>query len=108
MEETIFRAFVGDSPTTRVIEFLIEGEEFDWSITDLAEKAGVSWRTIHRLVPNLLESGLIKSTRTIGRAKLFQLNKENPSVQKLIALFNSLLAQELERVAEENLIKAEI
>ena len=106
MGETIFRDFVGDSPTTRIIEFLIEGKAFDWSLTDLATKAEVSWRTVHRLFPKLVEAGLIKQTRTIGRAKLFRLNKENPAVQKLVELFNSLLAQELERVAEENLVEA--
>lgn len=106
MGETIFRDFVGNSPTTRIIEFLIEGKAFDWSLTDLATKAEVSWRTVHRLFPKLVEAGLIKQTRTVGRAKLFQLNKENPAVQKLVALFDSLIIQELERVAEENLMKA--
>jgi len=100
-ELTIFREFVGDSPTTRLIEFLIEGRAFDWSLTDLATKAGISWKTVSRIFPKLIKTKIVVHTRTIGRAKLYKLNLQNPGVKKLIELFDTLLKQEMERIAAE-------
>ena len=34
--ETLFRKFMGDTPKIRVLEFLIEGRELDYSISDIA------------------------------------------------------------------------
>ena len=103
-EESIFLEFVGDSPTTRLIQFLVEGREMDYTMTDMTN-AGISWTTLHRIFPKMIESGIVKQTRTVGRAKLFRLNKENLAVQKLVALFDSLIFQEIERVAKENLVE---
>lgn len=55
-EKTLFREFIGDYPTTRLLEFLIEGRFFDYILTDIAEKAGVSWRTLHRIWPNFVKN----------------------------------------------------
>ena len=98
MEKTIFREFVGDSPTTRLIEFLIEGRGFDWSMTDLATKAEISWRTVHRIFPQFVKAGIVVQTRTIGRAKLYKLNLENQGVKKLVELFNVLIERELKDI----------
>lgn len=99
-ETTAFREFVGDSPTIRLIEFLIEGRGFDWSLTDLATKAEISWRTVHRLFPRFVKAGIVVQTRAIGRAKLYKLNLENPGVKKLVELFNILLERELQAQEE--------
>ena len=90
-EKTLFRSFVGDYPTTRILEYLIEGRFFDYTLTDIAEGAEVSWRTLHRTWPNFINNKIVIITRTIGRAKLYKLNQENPSVKKLIELFDSIL-----------------
>jgi predicted transcriptional regulator len=93
-ELTIFKKFLGDSPTTRLLEFLIEGRFFDYSLTELAKKSDVSWRTLHRIFPLLIKSGIVKKTREIGRAKLYTLDGENPKVKKLIELFDKRLEED--------------
>lgn len=103
-EESIFREFIGDSPTIRLLEFLIEGREMDYTLTDMTS-AGVSWTTLHRIFPKMLSSGIVKQTRTIGRAKLFRLNIENPSVRILVKLFDSLIMQELEKATTKESVK---
>jgi len=40
---------------------------------------------------------IIVPTREIGRAKLFKLNQENPAVEKLIKLYDTLLYLETEK-----------
>jgi len=96
-ETTIFREALGDSPVIRVLDFLIEGRGLDYSLTDIAENANIGWMTLHRIWDNLLRLNLVVPTREIGRAKLFKLNEENPAVEKLIRLYDTLLYLETEK-----------
>ena len=96
-ETTIFREALGDSPVIRVLDFLIEGRGLDYSLTDIAENANIGWTTLHRIWDMLLKYNMIIQTRKIGRAKLFKLNEENPAVEKLIKLYDTLLYLETEK-----------
>lgn len=100
-ETTVFRDFVGDYPGTRLLEFLIEGRFFDYTLTDIADKSGVSWRTLNRIWPRFIQNKIVIITRTIGNIKLYKLNMENPAVIKLVELFDRLLEQS---IPEEKII----
>ena len=102
---TIFREFIGDNPTTRILEFLMEGKDFDYSLTDIANNSGVSWRTVHRIFPKFIKNNIAIKTRMIGRAQLYKINDKNESVKKLIELFNKLMINELESMENKQLIK---
>src|SRR3989338_7991226 len=106
-ETTIFRETLGDTPVIRVLDFLIEGRGLDYSLSDIAENSNIGWTTLHRIWDKLLKNGLVKPTREIGRAKLFKLNEENPAVNELIKLYDTLLYQHTERHLSKKLtIKA--
>lgn len=93
MQKTLFRNALGDTPTIRILEVFLEGENLDYCLTDIAEQAQVSWTTLHRVWPGLLKTRLVKQTRTIGRAKMYKLNKNSPAVLQLSAFFNTLLKE---------------
>ncbi|MBI2597586.1 MAG: hypothetical protein HYW50_00130 [Candidatus Diapherotrites archaeon] len=101
-----FLDFLGDNPNTRLLEFLITGREFDYTLTDMAKNAGISWSTLHRVFPKLQKQKIVIKTRSIGRAKLFKINLENQEVKKLVQLFDSLLVKQLEKYSEMQVIKA--
>jgi len=96
-ETTIFREALGNSPVIRVLDFLIEGRGLDYSLTDIAENANIGWTTLHRIWDKLIQLNIVVPTREIGRAKLFKLNEENPAVEKLIKLYDTLLYLETEK-----------
>ena len=96
-ETTIFREALGNSPVIRVLDFLIEGRGLDYSLTDIAENANIGWTTLHRIWDKLVQLNIVIPTREIGRAKLFKLNEENPAVEKLIKLYDTLLYLETEK-----------
>ena len=96
-ETTIFREALGNSPVIRVLDFLIEGRGLDYSLTDIAENANIGWTTLHRIWDKLVQLNIVVPTRKIGRAKLFKLNEENPAVEKLIKLYDTLLYMETEK-----------
>ena len=97
--ESIFLGHVGDSPRMRVLQHFIEGRDFDYTLTDLLA-AGVSWGTLHSLIPQLLAVGMIVETRKVGRAILYRINRNHVAVQSLLQLYDRLLLEQLDRVEE--------
>ncbi|MEK6890801.1 MAG: hypothetical protein AABX03_01555 [Nanoarchaeota archaeon] len=89
--ETLFRKALGDTPKIRVLEFLIEGRELDYSISDIAEGAEIGRTTLFRIFDDLLESEVIIFTRQIGNAQLYRLNMKNPFVKKLVEIFDEII-----------------
>ena len=95
--QTIFRKAVGDTPKIRVIEFLIEGKDFDYSLSDIAEGAEIGRTTLFRIWDDLEKTGIVKHTRDIGNAKLYRVNRENLLAQKLIRLFDDVVIRPLNK-----------
>ncbi len=104
MEKTLFTKAMGDSPKIKVLEFLIEGRELDYSLTDIAEGSGIGRTTLFHLWHDFQALGFVTHTRTIGNATLFQLNLAHPFIRKLVALFDTLLAASLRE--EEHSVEA--
>ena len=105
MEESVFLEHVGDSPRMRVLQYLIEGRDFDYTLTDLLH-SGVSWGTLSTLIPKLTTLGIIVATRKIGRATLYKINQSSPTALQLITLYNTLMLQRLERMEQRVQIAA--
>ena len=95
--ETIVTKAIGKSPKIKVLEFLIEGRELDYSISDIAEGAGIGRTTLFRMWDDFVELGIVKNTRNIGNAKLYKLNLSNPFVQKMADLFDTLVIEPLNK-----------
>src|SRR3989344_5153741 len=102
-EDSIFLDYVGDNPRMRVLQHLIEGREFDYTLTDMLN-ANVSWGTLNSLVPKLLNLGIVLKTRKIGRATLYKLNQNNMVVKQLITVYDKLILEELKKRSEEQKI----
>jgi hypothetical protein len=95
---TLFQKAFGDSPHVRVLEFLLEGRELDYSITDIAEGAEIGRTTLFRIWDDLVKTKIMVPTRHIGNAKLYKLNMENPFVIKLIDMFDSIVIEPLGKI----------
>jgi len=89
--ETLFRRALGETPKIRVLEFLIEGRELDYSISDIAEGAEIGRTTLFRIFDDLIKNKIIIPTRQIGNAKLYKLNIKNVFVKKMIELFDEII-----------------
>ena len=81
----------------RVLDYLITFKEVDFSITDIAENAGIGRATLYRLWDNLIDNKIIMHTREIGKAKLFKLNTNNKKILKLIEIFDMITLEELKK-----------
>ena len=87
MEESLFIRELGiKSPMLKVLDFLMDNESFDYSKTDIADGTGLSRATLFKAWPKLEALDLITATRSVGQAKMYKLNKQNPIVKKLMEL----------------------
>jgi hypothetical protein len=100
-KESLFLDFVGISPKTKVGDYLMTERNLDFSITDMANNAGIGRATLYRIWDDLIENDVIVPTRQIGKAKLFKLNLQNKKVQKLIEIDNILVMEALKAKAKE-------
>ena len=104
-EISIFLEYVGNTPRMRILQYLIEGRAFDYTLTDMLN-AGVSWGTLNQLTPELLRLNIIIKTRKIGRATLYKLNQENLMAEQLTNLYDQLILQELHKKEQKIQIAA--
>ena len=94
---TILTKALDKTPKIKVLEFLIEGRELDYSISDIAEGARIGRTTLFRTWNDFVELGIVKHTRDIGNAKLYKLNLANPFVKKMVDLFDTLVIEPLNK-----------
>lgn len=109
MEEesnSVFVEYFGESPYIRVLDFLIQGQMFDYSMTEIARGAGVGWGAFSKIWASMLGKRIIVQTRIIGNAKLFKINLANPIVQKLVKFDWELTKLATEEVSKSSPIVA--
>ena len=92
----------------RVLDYLLIERDLDFSITDLANNAGIGRATLYRLWDKLIENKIIVHTRNIGKAKLFKLNKENEKIKRLIEIDDMLVLEDLKKHSKESKIKVAV
>ena len=80
----MFVKIFGENPQTKILDFLADHPDYDYTITELAEKTGVSKPTIYKVIRNLLKEGLVVVNRKIGRTKLYKLNTRSEIVKTIL------------------------
>ena len=103
--KSLFVEFMGDSPMIKVLDYLLTERELDFSITDMAENAGIGRATLYRIWDNLIKNKIIEHTRDIGKAKLYKLSVGNDKIKKLIEIYDMLILEELRKQADNQKIK---
>lgn len=97
-QDSIFVEYFGDTPMVRVLNFLILGKDFDYSMTDIANGSHVGWTSFTRAWKELEKRNVVVKTRNIGRAKLYKLNTQDTTVQKLIKLHWDIIKTETDKM----------
>jgi DNA-binding IclR family transcriptional regulator len=70
--ESIFR-----NATARILDTLILNQRFDYSAAEISRITEIPLRTVHRVMPHLVEKGLIKETGRVGKTKMYILNSDS-------------------------------
>jgi DNA replication protein DnaD len=67
----------------QMMDFFLDHKEFDYSPSEIAQKTGLSLKTIIREIPNLERFQLVKKSRKIGKTKMYILNTDLAAIQIL-------------------------
>jgi len=102
-EKSVFAEYFGDYPLIRVLDFLIEGRDMDYSMTEIAKGSNVGWTAFSEIWPQLVKKEIVTFTRKIGNAKLFRLNMKNSWVKELIRMDNVITKLETEKLLSKEI-----
>jgi len=100
----MFKDIFGDSPQTKILDFLADHPDFDYSISEIAKNAQVSRPTVYKIKDVLLKKGVIIQTREQGGSPLYKLNIENKIVQ-VILKFDFEIAKKLADIGSQESLK---
>ena len=100
----MFKDIFGDSPQTKILDFLADHPDFDYSISEIAKNSQVSRPTVYKIKDTLLKKRLIIQTREQGGSPLYKLNIDNKMVQ-VILKFDFEIAKKLADIESEESVK---
>jgi len=93
-----FCRVIGTTPKNRILEFLLASRGIDFGIGDIARETTVNRITTYLIMNKLIDEKMVKKTRVVGRTQLYMINPENERVQKLMAVFNTILKTKLPQI----------
>jgi DNA-binding MarR family transcriptional regulator len=99
---------LGHSPKVKLMDLLIIGREAEYSITDMAEAAGVGRSSIYRMLDDMLKDKVLVKKGKYGRIQLYQLNMENPEVKLLVKFFDEIAKIESEKEIARQTLKVKV
>jgi len=89
-----FLKLEGNNVRNRIWNFLIVHSEFDYSMTDIARFSDVSYTALKEIWKEFVNRKIVIHTRDVGKAKMYQLNRENPQVEKFSEYYWSVVNSE--------------
>ena len=84
--------FFESSALIKVLDFLLDEWETDFSQADIAREAGLNWKTVHLLMPRMERAGLVRRTRVISRARMYKAAADSAAFKALKQLDRSISA----------------
>jgi len=88
MKRNLFLRILGNNTNAKLIYYFLNLEkEIDISIIDILENTNIkSRKTIDKIINILLLEKLIESTRTIGKTRLFRINKKSLIMKRFMQI----------------------
>ncbi len=80
----MFTEIFGDAPRVRLLDFLADHPDFDYTISQMAAFAEIARPTLYKLVAELQSQGMLTFTRSVGDSKFYRLNVANPRIVSML------------------------
>src|SRR6266567_8653520 len=80
----MFTDIFGDSPRVRLLDFLADHPDFDYTISQMAEFGEIARPTVYKLLEELLGQDMLTFTRSVGDSKFYRLNVANPRIASML------------------------
>jgi hypothetical protein len=107
LESGTLKCLFNGIASAKILDFMLVFRDWDYSKQDIAKNSNVSLRHAYKAIDKLEKLELIKKTRTIGKAQMYQYNTENPAAQLLQKFTLELAFQECQKIADAQIAKEE-
>ena len=92
----------------RVLDFLIINEPFDYSLGEISQIVPLPIAGLRKMIPILVEKGLLEEVGKKGEAKTFKLNEKSDLARSLRQYVLAKINNDIEREKFSRRIKARV
>jgi len=99
-EKSLLLQLTGDMPLFKIIDFLIDNKNMDFSKKDIANGAEISKASLFNYWHELEIYDIVKVTRQFGKTKLYTLNSNSIIAKRILDLEKALISKAMEKEQE--------
>ena len=99
----MFTDIFGDAPRVRLLDFLADHPDYDYTISQMAEFADIARPTVYKLVAELQSQDMLTFTRSVGDSKFYRLNVANPRIISMLQVDFEGINKELAAAAYDEM-----
>lgn len=89
-------ALYGDSPRIRLLEYLMEFQNHQFTPSEIVETVGMSRTTAFKELKNLLTENMIFPSKPIGKSPTYQINMDSP----IVKVMQSIVSFRSQKIAD--------
>lgn len=97
----VFCETYGNTIHNHILEYMLENQEIDFAIGDMAKEVGISKPKAYELIKYFEAKGYLDRSRLVGKTQLYKLNKENKRVKLFLKDFKECLRLVAEEYSED-------
>src|SRR3970040_732096 len=83
MENGLIFKIYGNSPNTKMLNFLLSFPKNEFAVSDIIEELGMSKTTFYKYFDGLINIGMVKINQETTKPKLYSINLDSPIVQNV-------------------------
>jgi len=101
-KDSLIATVFGYSPQMRILNYLLDFPTNDFTKKEIIQALGMSKQTFYKYFGNLEDTGMVKVSRAIGKAKLYKIDRSNLMI-KTITEFERKLSTQIAEQQEEKM-----
>lgn len=91
VENSLFAAILGDDVRAKLLTALLGKRDMELSVSELQDLTGSDPTWLRKNLEELVAYGIVRETRIVGNAQLYQLDPEHPVALALYDLYEAVL-----------------
>jgi len=88
--------------TSRILDFLILNQNFDYSATEISKITQIPLRTVQRVLPLLVEKELVKESGKIGNTRMYIIHSKSRLANLLGQFVSATINIHIENAQKQN------